>query len=78
MKTIGEMRALTIEDGDIKTIWDTENEDEVEAARAQFDKFTKKGYSAFRVKKDGEKAERITKFDPDAGKIILAPALQGG
>jgi hypothetical protein len=75
----GVMSTLTEEDGDIKTIWDSTKPDEVAAARAQFDEMRKKGYLAYTVKKkDGEKNDMITKFDPTLESIILVPPVQGG
>jgi hypothetical protein len=38
----------------------------------------KKGFTAYSVKKDGEKNQKIKFFDPDAGKIILVPPIIGG
>ena len=64
--------------GDVKTMWDAENAEEVKAAKSQFDSLRAKGYLAFRTKKDGGKGEQITAFDPHAERIILAPAMQGG
>lgn len=67
------------ESGDTKVIWDSENEDEVEAARATFDRLIKeKGFAAFKVDKKGEAAGPMRSFDPDAEKVILVPPLQGG
>ncbi len=73
----GEMRVMGRE-GDLKVIWDSEKPDEVEAARRQFNELSKKHYIAFSVKKDGEKNEKISKFDPDIEKMILVPMLKGG
>jgi len=64
--------------GDTKVIWDPKNPDEVEAAKAQFDVLRKKGFLAYTVNKKGDKGEVITKFDPDAEKIILSPPIAGG
>lgn len=64
--------------GDLKVIWDADRPDEVKAAKKQFDELTEKGYIAFSVKKDGEKNEKIHKFDAYAEKIILVPMLKGG
>lgn len=77
---MGQLRVLDPEAGDLKTIWDPENEDEVAAARAQFDVLVKKKkYQAFQVgDKKGEKAKEIKEFDPTAGKIILSPPVAGG
>lgn len=64
--------------GDVKVMWDSDNETEVDLARAQFDAALKKGMAGFRVDKKGNKTEQIRRFDPAAEAIILAPALQGG
>jgi hypothetical protein len=73
----GEMRIMSKE-GDLKVIWDSEKQDEVDAAKRQFEELTKKGYIAFSVKKDGEKNEKIHKFSSDLEKMILVPMLKGG
>jgi len=74
---MSEMRIVDIS-GDTKVIWDSGNEDEVEAAEATFDRLIKKGYKAYSVKSRGKKGEVIAKFDPCAEKIILAPQMAGG
>jgi len=66
------------ETGDSKFMWDPENDDEVAAAEKQYKELKKKGYSAFGVKKNGEKGTAINEFDPDAGKIIMVPKMQAG
>jgi hypothetical protein len=78
-KRTGEMATLD-RTGDTKVIWDKDNEDEVEAARATFDRLTKdKKYTAFHVTgKDGKKGERMRAFDPEAERIILVPQMVGG
>jgi predicted acetyltransferase len=64
--------------GDTKTIWDPSVADEVDAARAQYDKFKAKGYIAYKVDDKGEKSTVMGAFDPMAGKVIMARALTGG
>lgn len=66
--------------GDTRQQWDPNKPDEVEAARATFDKMRKKGYAAYKVDKDKptEKGEVIRDFDPQAGMMILAPPMAGG
>ena len=64
--------------GDTKTIWDPNKEDEVETAENSFNELIEKGYSAFHVKTGGRKGERMNKFDPEAGKVIMVAPLQGG
>lgn len=64
--------------GDTKHMWDRNNEDEVSEMRALFDRMVKKGMQAWSVTRKGDKDQRITTFDPQAEKIIFAPALVGG
>lgn len=64
--------------GHTRTTWDSDKEDEVAAARAQFETLTKKGYKAFRVTRLGGEGEPMKSFDPDAEKMILVPPVQGG
>jgi len=73
----GQMSVLGKE-GDTKVIWDSDQQAEVDAARAQFDALKKEGYAAFNVKKDGEKGSVMKEFDPDAEKIIMALPVVGG
>jgi ribosomal protein L19E len=75
---MGEMRIADPVAGDLKVIWDPKKRDEVEAARNQFDALIKKGYLAFKVKKDGGKGQKVTEFDEDYEMLIMSPALQGG
>lgn len=65
-------------EGDLKTIWSADNQDEVDAAKKQFTDLKKKGYLAFKVKKDGEKGELINEFDAGAEKLIMTPPVRGG
>jgi len=64
--------------GHTKHVWDSDNQEEVDAAEAVYDSLTEKGYRAFRVKKDGDEGERMTEFDPNAESMIMMPALKGG
>jgi hypothetical protein len=64
--------------GDLKCIWDRTKPSEVEAVRAQFKDFKKKGYMAYKVTEGGNRGEILHDFDPDAQSVILAPALKGG
>lgn len=73
----GKMHVMD-ESGDTKIIWDSKNEDEVEAAKKQFDALKKKGYLAYSVKKDGEKGEVMNEWDPDVERVILAKPIRGG
>lgn len=67
-------------EGDTKAIWDKNNPDEVEAARAQFNMLVKqKKFTAFYVVgKEGDKGEQMREFDPKAERIIFVPAMAGG
>ena len=64
--------------GDTKTMWNPDNKDEVDVARATFDALRKKSYAIFRVKGDGEKGEMMTQFDPKAAKLIAVPPVVAG
>jgi ribosomal protein L19E len=65
--------------GDSKVIWDPKNDDEVEAAQAQFDVLIDKGFKAYKVDKKGDKTgSPIKTFNPKVGKLIMVPAIQGG
>jgi len=74
---MGELKIIS-DEGDTKVIWDPKNEDEVEVAEAQFDMLIENGFTAYAVKKDGKQGKKITKFDEDAGKIIMVPKIVGG
>jgi hypothetical protein len=65
--------------GDSKLIWNPDNADETEAARALFDTLKRKGHLAYKVVgKEGDKGEVLRDFDPHAGRIIMAPRMVGG
>lgn len=74
------MMAELSERGDTKILWNKDNPDEVAAARKTFDDLvTNKRFAAFRVEgKKGKQGERMTKFDPEAERIILVPPMRGG
>jgi len=74
---MGVLRVMGPE-GDLKTIWDADNAEEVRIAEENYDRLIKKGYKAFFVKKGGDKGEPMTKFDRAAEKIIMVPPIQGG
>lgn len=75
---MGEMSILD-STGDTKVMWDPDNQDECEAAEAQFNSLKKKGYTAFEVGNKGKKSdEQIETFDPELGKMIMVPAMRGG
>lgn len=77
---MGMMGEIAVMDrtGDTKTIWDTDNDDEVQVALEMFDSLRKKGYLVYKVNKLGNKGEQMNKFDPEAGKMIAVPPVVGG
>lgn len=67
--------------GDTRVMWDPRVPDEVATARAAFNAAKSKGMTGFAVNPDtGEKiaGEKISNFDPEAGKIIMVKPLAGG
>lgn len=64
--------------GHTSITWDADKAVEVGVARDTFDKLIKEGYRAFRVEGTDNRGERITTFDPKAGKIMMVPHLVGG
>ena len=73
----GELAVLDAS-GDTKTVWNSENADEVAIARETFTKLKAKGFGLFHVKKDGEAGKRMTEFDPEVERMIAIPQLVGG
>lgn len=65
--------------GDTKVIWDPSNDDEVEAAEAQFEMLAEKGFKIFKVGKDHEQTGgALKRFPKTAGKLIAIPKIIGG
>lgn len=71
--------------GDVRHMWDKDNEAEVAAARTLFGELTQprsrggKGYLAYRAEgKDGHQGRQIREFDPDLERIILVQPPVGG
>lgn len=64
--------------GDTRVMWDSDNADEVQAAREMFNSLKAKGHLAYSTNAKGERAEVIHRFDPDAERIIMTPQLVGG
>lgn len=77
MTVMGEMRVVD-PTGDTKTIWNSDDPDEVAAARDQFDTLRGKGFIAYRVDDEGDKSAVLREFDPEAEKMILRPPMAGG
>lgn len=75
---MGEARTLGVK-GDIKMVWDEDNEEDVKAMEDYFDKMMEKKFKAYKVDKKGEKtAKEITEFNPSLEKIIYVPPVAGG
>jgi hypothetical protein len=76
----GLMHKATRADGDLRTMWDKNNPDEVAAARRTFDDLVgSKKYNAFLAEgKKGDLGKRLDTFDPDAERIILVKRLVAG
>jgi hypothetical protein len=64
--------------GDTKTIWDPKSEDEVEVAEQQFKKLIAKGYTAYKVDKEGNKSSQVKSFNKAYEKLIFVPPMAGG
>ncbi len=64
--------------GDTKIVWDADKQGDVGVARELFEKLTREGYLAFRVLGQDKQGERIEKFDREAERLILIPAIAGG
>ncbi len=73
----GELSVMGRE-GDTKIIWNSENDEEVANAKKSFTDLLAKGFSAFKVKKDGSKGVQIREFDLESERIILVPQMAGG
>lgn len=64
--------------GDTKTLWNPQNQDEVDNAKKVFQRMKRKGFLAYSVGEDGSQGEVLQEFDPLAGAIIMTPQLVGG
>lgn len=64
--------------GDQHIMWDSQRPAEVDAARASFKALRDKGYNAYAVQNGERVGIPIREFDPNAEKIIMAPAMRGG
>jgi hypothetical protein len=64
--------------GDARLTWDTDNQNEVDAAEEMFDRLVRQHYVAFHVNENGKEGSVMKRFDPEAGKIIMVPPMSGG
>ena len=67
-----------IQGGDTKIVWSRSNSDEVANARRTFEDLLSKKFTAFAVKHNGDKGDRIYAFDPNAEHLIMVPPMAGG
>lgn len=74
----GVLAMMTPKAGDVKTVWNKDNPDEVAAAKTQFDNLKAKGFLSFRTDRNGEKGELIREFDANAESIIMSPPMKAG
>lgn len=74
---MGTMAVMGTE-GDTKITWNSDKTEEVDAARAHFDRMIKEGYKAYRVDKHGDKDGVMSSFDKNAEKVIFVPRMGGG
>lgn len=73
------MSTLQRDAGDVRVMWDQNNDDEVAAARKQFEDMRKQGFLAYAAEgKRGERGQVIREFDPKVERIILVKPNQGG
>ena len=75
----GVMSMLTPRHGDLRVMWDRNNNEEVTAARETFDRMIREGHIAYQaVGKKGDRGEVMRTFDPRAERIIMVKQNQGG
>jgi hypothetical protein len=74
----GVLQVMDRDHGDYKVMWNKDNEAEVLEARHTFERLRSQRFLAYTVKEDGSQGEVIREFDPEAGRVILAPQLVGG
>ena len=71
--------------GHTTVTWNPDDQTSVADAQREFDRLRRNGYSAFRLDVTHEngcvteqKGELINRFDPQAGKVMMVPQLEGG
>ena len=70
---------LVLDDtGDTKLVWDADNQEEIDAAKAMWTRLKGKGFIAFSVNSKGDRGKVLDEFDPNAEKIIMTPQMKGG
>ena len=63
--------------GDTRISWFPDNEDEIKAAKKEFDELKGKGWSFFTGGVTG-KGKKVTSFDSSLGQIVAIPPIAGG
>lgn len=70
--------------GHTTVTWDPTDETGVADARREFNRLLRDGYQAFRMEAQGDhvvvenKGERVSQFDPEAGRLLMVPQRVGG
>lgn len=77
---VAEVHDIRIADssGDTQLTWDRNDPVSVAAAKAAFKVAKDKRHLIYKTDRFGNKAERITEFDPNAEHIICQPQTVGG
>jgi hypothetical protein len=73
----GQMRILN-SSGDSTVTWSPEVAEEVKSASDIFEELVQQHYTAYAFKVSAQPGEVITRFEPGAQKIIMAPRMAGG
>jgi hypothetical protein len=68
-----EMKILG-QQGDVKVEWDPADSRSVEQAARMFEDLLEQGYNAYST--SGRRRTRVTKFNPKAGSLLMAPGAQ--
>ena len=69
---------LLNESGDTRVQWNRNNQGEVNAAKAEFNRLKAAGHLAYLVDSSGRKREVVDTFDPTAERLVLIPPSVGG
>ena len=72
------MSILSVALGDQEFSWDPDDAGSVAVAEREFDIARKNGMTGVSVGADGQGSEVISKFDPEADAIVVAPQIIGG
>lgn len=70
----GVFRVMTPKDGDKRIVWDCRDMNQIEEAKAMFDKLIQEGLVPYKVGLDGKAtSEVMDEFDPHAEEILFLP-----